>query len=384
MTVPSASPQATAEHRINELMDRAWARSRLSATARVRRVRDKGWHIGQCAVAAALAWLIAAELLHHPAPVFAPIVAVVALGTSYAQRLRKVAEITVGVAVGLAVADVFLSLFGSGAVQIGVIVVCAMSVGLLVGAGGLLVTQATVQSIFVVAYVATPGAAVTRWFDAVVGGLVALLAAAVVPAAPLRRPRTQAAIVVRTIAELIRDAAQCLRDGDVQRAARVLASARATDVPLRELRAAADEGLAVIASSPFRRADRENVRSVADLVDPLDRAMRSTRVLCRRVAVTANHHLDVPTPYAALLDDLADATDIMARLLADNAPAAMARKGVLAVAATTADMPRGTISLDVLLVQTRSLIVDLLEVTGLPHEEANAAMPRLPESTPGG
>ncbi len=382
MTTPAANAQESAERRINAVMDRAWERSRVSARARVRRVRSKGWHIGQCAIAAALAWFLAANVFHHQAPVFAPIVAVVALGTSYAQRLRKVAEITVGVAVGVAIADVFLSLFGSGAVQIGVIVVCAMSAALLVDAGGLLVTQAVVQSIFVVAFVATPGAGLTRWFDAVIGGSVALLAAAVVPAAPLRRPRTQAALVVGTIADLVRDAAQCLRDGDVQRAARVLASARATDVPLRELRAAADEGLAVIASSPFRRGDRNSVRTVADLVEPLDRAMRSTRVLCRRVAVTANRHLNVPPAYAGVLDELADATDIMARVLAENAPAAMARAGIAAVGESTARLPRGTISIDVLLVQIRSLVVDLLEVTGLDNEEAVEAMPTLPERPP--
>jgi uncharacterized membrane protein YgaE (UPF0421/DUF939 family) len=383
MDLFSADAWSPEELHNRAILDRAWERSRVSLRGRVGRVRSKAWHIGQCAVAAAVAWLVAAGLFHHPGPVFAPIVAVVALGTSYAQRLRKVAEITVGVALGLIVADVFLGIFGSGALQIGVIVVCAMSVGLLVGAGGLLVTQATVQSIFVVAFVATPGTALTRWFDAVIGGGVALLAAAVVPAAPLRRPRTQAAVVVATIADLVRDAAQCLRDGDVERAARVLASARATQVPLCELQAAADEGLAVIASSPFRRADRQSVRSVADLVEPLDRAMRSTRVLCRRVAVTANRHLDVPPSYAQVLDELADATDIVARVLGENAPAAMARGGIVAVGQETADLPRGTISIAVLLVQIRSLIVDLLEVTGLDNESALAVMPALPERPPG-
>ncbi len=382
MESPADAPSPEEQHN-RAVLDRAWQRSRVSLRARVGRVRGKAWHIGQCAVAAAVAWLVAADVFHHPAPVFAPIVAVVALGTSYAQRLRKVAEITIGVAVGLAVADAFLSVFGSGALQIGVIVVCAMAAGLLVGAGGLLVTQATVQSIFVVAFVATPGAALTRWFDAVIGGAVALLAAAVVPAAPLRRPRTQAAVVVATIADLVRDAAQCLRDGDVERAARVLAAARSTETPLRELQAAADEGLAVIASSPFRRADRESVRSVADLVEPLDRAMRSTRVLCRRVAVTANRHLEVPPAYARMLDDLADATDIVARVLGENTAAAMGRAGIIAVGERTADLPRGTLSIDVLLVQIRSLIVDLLQVTGLDNEAALAVMPTLPERHPG-
>jgi uncharacterized membrane protein YgaE (UPF0421/DUF939 family) len=374
---------AWSDHRIDALMDRAWRRGRTSVRERVDRVRGKAWHLGQCAIAAALAWFLASGVFHHQAPVFAPIVAVVCLGTTYAQRLRRVAEITVGVAVGLVVADLFLMVAGTGAWQIGVIVLVAMSAAMFLDAGGLLVTQAAVQSIFVVAFVATPGDALTRWFDAVIGGAVALLAAAVVPAAPLRRPRSQAAVVVRTISTLLRDAAQCTRDGDVQRAARVLASARATEAPLRELQRAADEGLAVIASSPFQRKHKEKVRSVADLVEPLDRAVRSTRVLCRRVAVNADRQIHVPDSYATLLDDLADATDVVARVLAENSPAARGRAGIIEVGRATARLERGSLSVDVLLVQIRSLVVDLLQVTGMDYEEAVAVMPRIPEELPG-
>ncbi|MEO8827064.1 FUSC family protein [Lapillicoccus sp.] len=369
----------TAESRFDEFFDRAWRRSRTSMRTRVNRVKSKAWHIGQCAVAATIAWFIASDLVHHQAPVFAPIVAVVSLGLTYAQRLRRVAEITVGVAIGLAVADLFLALFGTGPLQIGVIVVCAMTTALLLDPGGLLVMQATVQSIFVVALVATPGAAVNRWFDAVIGGAVALVAAAVVPAAPLRQPRTQAAIVVETIADLLRDAAQCTRDGDIARAAKVLGEARATDGPLRELQAAASEGLSVIASSPFRRGERESVRSVADLVDPLDRAIRSTRVLVRRAALTATKHIRVPRSYAVVLDDLADAVGIVARVLGENASASMGRGGIVAVGQATADLERGLLSTDVLLAQIRSVVVDMLQVTGMTYEEAVAAIPTLPE-----
>jgi uncharacterized membrane protein YgaE (UPF0421/DUF939 family) len=365
--------------RFDDLAERAWQRGRLSFTARVDRVRSKAWHISQCAIAAALAWFVATVIFHHQAPVFAPIVAVVALGMSYAQRLRRVAEITVGVAVGLLVADLFLKLVGPGPWQIAAIVACAMSIALFVDAGGLLVTQAAVQSIFVVALVTTPGDALTRWFDAVIGGSIALLAAAVVPAAPVRRPRTQAAKVVTTISALLRDAAQCTRDGDVNRAARVLGSARSTEAPLRDLQRAADEGLAVVAVSPFRRSDRHNVRSVADLVEPLDRAMRSTRVICRRVRVAVSRHVEIPSSYSSLLEDLADANDILARVLAENRPAMMAQGGILAVGRETKRLERGSLTLDALLVQIRALIVDLLEVTGMENEEALDAMPKLPE-----
>lgn len=374
---------AWADQRIDALMDRAWRRGRVSVRQRVDRVRDKAWHIGQCAVAAAVAWFVATAVFHHPAPVFAPIVAVVCLGTTYAQRLRRVAEITVGVAVGLLVADLFLILAGTGAWQIGVIVLVAMSAALFLDGGRLLVNQAAVQSIFVVALVATPGTALTRWFDALIGGAVALVGAAIVPAAPLRRPRTQAAVVVHTIAALLRDAAQCTRDGDVKRAARVLASSRASVGPLEELQQAADEGLAVVASSPLQRKHREKIRSVADLVEPLERAIRSTRVLCRRVAVNADRQVDVPEDYARVLAELADATDVMARFLGENSAAASARGAIIAVGRQTAALERGSLSVDVLLVQIRSVIVDLLRVTGLDYEEAVAVMPSIPERLPG-
>ena len=62
-------------------------------------------------------------------------------------------------------------------------------------------TQAAVQAIVVSTLLPDPGAAFTRWTDALIGGAVALVAATVVPRAPLRRPREQAAVVVRKIAD---------------------------------------------------------------------------------------------------------------------------------------------------------------------------------------
>ena len=54
---------------------------------------------------------------------------------------------------------------------------------------------------------------------------------------------------------------------------------------------------------------------MAELVEPMDRAMRNTRVLVRRVAVANYHRQPVPGSYALLLRDLADTTDEMAAAL---------------------------------------------------------------------
>lgn len=358
-----------------ELVERARIRGRRSLRLRRDRVRSKAWHVGQAALAAALAWFIARDLLGHPAPTFAPVVAVVCLGMSYRQRLRRVAEVTVGVSVGVLVADLFVALAGTGVWQVALVVATAMVVALLMDASDLLVLQSAVQSIFVVTLIPDAGQSLTRWQDALVGGATAVLAAAVVPSAPLRTPRVQAGAVARVTATVLRGAATAARQDDVDLAAEVLGRARATDVLVRELQQAADEGLDVLASSPWRRRHEIGVRRVSELVEPLDRALRGTRVLTRRM-VTAISRERVPGSYLVVLDRLADAAEILADVLVDNSSLSAARPPLLAVARATGDLERtGGLSTEVVLAQVRSVVVDLLQVTGLDTGEALAALP---------
>jgi uncharacterized membrane protein YgaE (UPF0421/DUF939 family) len=357
-------------------LDRALQRGRTSARARLARLRTNGWHIAQCSAAAGVAWFLAADVLGHPTPFFAPVAAVLCLGTSYGQRLRRVVEVTVGVAVGVFIADLFVVLFGSGAWQLAFVVAVSMSVAFLLDAGRLFVTQAAVQSIVVTALVAEPDAAFIRWTDALVGGAVAMVAATVVPRAPLRRPREQAAVVVRKIAALLRGASEVMVDGDVDRALALLADARATDVLIRELQDASDEGLSVVASSPFRLRHRGGMRRMAEIVEPLDLALRNTRVLVRRAAVAAHRREPVPRGYSILCADLADAADQVAAELAANRMAVAAQPALLEVARGTAQVERGTdLSGEVILAQIRSIVADLLRITGMGVIESSDASP---------
>lgn len=359
-----------------EALDRAYGRSRLSLATRLHRLRSRAFLLVQCSVAAGVAWWLATTVFGHRAPFFAPIVAVVCLGMSYGQRLRRVFEVAVGVAVGVFTADVFVHFAGTGPWQVTAVVLVSMSLALLLDGGPLLVIQSGVQGIVVTVLVASPGAAFTRWTDALIGGGVALVAATVVPQAPLRRPRVAAAEVVRKISELLRRAASSAVDADVEAAAQVLASARGTESLLRELRTAADEGLSVLTSSPFSRRHRQGVRAMADLVSPLDRALGSTRVLVRRITVAVGHDETLPDEYVALFQALADATDVMARALAENASPSIGRSGLLRVALLTAQLPRtASLSTETVLAQTRSVMVDLLQVSGLDVDDAIAALP---------
>lgn len=360
---------------LSTIGDRAWTRSRLSLSARGHRLRSKLWMIGQCAVAAGVAWVAAQQLLGHPSPFFAPIAAVVCLGTTYGQRLRRVAEMTVGVAVGIGIGDLFSQAFGRGTWQIVVVVTLAMCVAVLLDAGALLTAQAAVQSIVVTTLLPLDGG-VGRILDALTGGVIALVAATIVPGAPLRRPRQEAAKVAAELARLLQLARQSASERDEELAADTMERARETESLLGDLRAASNEGLDIVRSSPFRRRTSHLVRSMADLVEPLDRALRTTRVLIRRITVSARLDETMPADYLDLLDELAAVTRGISVELAANrmADALAPRLIAIAEASSRASEPL-TLSAAVVLGQIRSLVVDLLEITGMTHDAAVAEVP---------
>ena len=73
-----------------------------------------------------------------------------------------------------------------------------------------------------------------------------------------------------------------------------------------------------MSSSPFRRRHGEHQRQLAELVEPLDVALRNTRVVVRRVAVACYRREPVPASYASLMRDLADLSDRVADELVAN------------------------------------------------------------------
>ncbi|GAB2984633.1 FUSC family protein [Nocardioides montaniterrae] len=358
-------------------LDRAMARGRTSFRARLQRLRSVWWQVGQCALGAGLAWWLAHSVLGHAHPFFAPVAAVVGLGTSYGQRLRRVGEVTLGVAVGVLLGDLFTQWLGTGPWQLTLLVALAMSTALLLDAGALFISQAAVQSIIVSTLATTSSGAFTRWTDALVGGGVALVAASVVPAAALRRPRQQAAQVARKIAQLLRIAADCIEDRDFDHAVGALRDARATDRLVHQLKTAADEGLSVTIS-PFRLHHREHVRRLAEIVDPLDYALRNTRVLLRRVAVADYRGEPLPASYAEAARSLAEVTDLLSTELEAGQGVDTSLERLRDFASATSDLPRTReLSGEVVLAQLRSITADLLSCAGLDPIAATEAIPPL-------
>ncbi|MEO5610683.1 MAG: FUSC family protein [Ornithinibacter sp.] len=351
-------------------------RLREDLIRRVRRLRDRAPLILQIGIAVLLAWVIARDVLGHTTPFFAPVTAIVGLGLTYGQRPRRIVEVTVGVALGVLIGDVVLRVLGAGPLQMAFVVVVAMSVAVLISSGGLIVIQAGVQSIFIVALVATESAAVSRWLDAVVGGTVALAIGALAPTSPIRRPRQEATRVVRAVVATLQDVVEALRLQDAGLAVRAVGRARGIEAQLVDLRTAAAEGLAVVRQSPLKRGHLAAADAASNLVIPLDACVRNLRVLVGRASVAVARGEVVPERYIDLVEALADAGADLARVLDEHTYPSAGRQVLLRVAGRSARADRNaSLSAEVIRGQVRSMVVNLLVLAGVGEDEAISLVP---------
>ncbi|MGF1645732.1 MAG: aromatic acid exporter family protein [Kineosporiaceae bacterium] len=351
-----------------------WLRSGLRPA--VGRVRMSLWAVAQMSAGAGLAWWIATELVGHPFPFFAAVAAVVCLGLAAAHRLRRVAELAVGVTVGVALGEALVDVIGRGAWQIALVVALALALSRLLDSGALLATQAAVQAVLVLAIPEQASGNVDRWVDAMVGGLVALAIALLTPPDPRYAADAGARSAILALVRVLRCLATAVRDADPDEAGRALGLSRATQRDLDEWEAAVATGEEIVRFSPLRRHRARDMVHRRRALTGLDRAVRNARVLARRVAGALDDGRPVPVPVAAVLDDLATALERLrgpvgageaGSLVADLTD--LARR--LRVAETGSTSWAGAVAV----AQLRSIVVDVLTATGMPARQARALLP---------
>ena len=134
-------------------------RVRRAGRAGVERLRTYLIVAVQAGLAAALAWLVAREVLGNPDPTFAPAAAVGVIAAALGGRTRRTVELVVGVVLGIVVGDVLIHLLGTGPWQTGVVVFLAVGAAVLVRGTGALVTQAGGTAVLVATLTPVSGGA---------------------------------------------------------------------------------------------------------------------------------------------------------------------------------------------------------------------------------
>ena len=355
---------------------------RVLLTDRVARLRTAALPVLQCALAAALAWLVATDVVGHARPFFAPVAAIVCLGVSLGSRLRRSVELVVGVSVGILVADLLVSQIGSGAWQIGLVVLLAMGAAVLLDGGPVITLQAG-SSAVLVATLLPPGQSggPQRALDALVGGVVAIAVVAVVPADPLRSARRDGSGVLTELAAVLRGVATGLEHRDEAEVEVALARARGTQKTLDALRADLAAGREIARIAPLRWRSRARVLRLAAMADPIDNAARNLRVLTRRALVVVGDDETVDPRIVLRLRELAAAVEVLQRLV-ESEPGAGPTQADVATAlrgvsrGLTADLGLdGGLSVRVVVAQLRSTVVDLMQAAGASRISALAALP---------
>ncbi|MDO8121845.1 FUSC family protein [Isoptericola sp. b490] len=343
------------------------------------RVRRAAVPVALASVGAGGAYAIARYGLGHPKPFFAPVAAWIALGFSADRNLRRVAELAIGVAIGVLAGDQLVHRIGTGAIQVAVVLALAVLLARLLDRGDLLAVQAGVQAMIVVVLPASgAGGPVGRWLDAAVGGLVALVIAALTPQDPRRRARSVAEEAMTEIAEVLGALAQGLRTGDPALARQALLRGRASQPVLDAWHAAAVSARQAARLSPAFRRHRDELAALVAAATLADRAMRNARVLARRAESVAGDE-DVAA--------LAEVVELARRGAQETAAALSTGAGTgaavrtLARAAEQSDpwhlAPGGDLHVQGLVLLLRSLVVDLAETAGVEPEAARAMLPEI-------
>jgi uncharacterized membrane protein YgaE (UPF0421/DUF939 family) len=361
----------------DELLEQAAEASRAGLRTRQARIVTGARPILHSAVAAALAWLVATELVGHEQPFFAPIAAVIALGLTVGERRRRAVELTIGVAVGIAIADALVAAIGTGTWQIGIVVALAMAGAALVGGGPLLASQAAASAVLVATLQPPEGGVdFDRALDALVGGVVALVVSSLLlPVNPMRLVGASAGPVLDRLVAALGQIATALttRRPDAADAA-LLAVARVDGAheQLLETLEAAGEAARL---SPQRRGSLGGVDRYAVAAGELGRVIEKVRAIARGATRAINLDDSVPPEAVQAVQELAACGEALKQYLDDGDPkparAAAVRAAALANAVLDAT---GNLSAVHIVGQIRLAAVDLLRATGLERDRAQDAI----------
>ncbi len=132
----------------------------------------------------------------------------------------------------------------------------------------------------------------------------------------------------------------------------------------------------ISALSPLHRRHRHRLRRYLAAAEPLDLALRNSRVLLRRTRSALTDDEPFPPALTEGLRALADAATAFGAVLGDEEPAEV-REAISAAAKKVNAIAHTGFSAQVVTAQLRSIAVDLLQATGLDHEKARGHLPTM-------
>lgn len=356
---------------------------------RLLRVRSRLLFIVHSAIGAGVAYWIAVEVIKHGQPFFAPMSAVIILGLSGGDRIKRATELTLGCALGVGLGDLLIMQIGTGYWQIFVVVGLALLVASFVSPAPLVSNQMAIGGILIATmFPPGDGGSIDRMIDAFIGGGVGILVIALLPSSPLDAGRHQVANVLGIAASVLEDVAASLKAKDAAKLNKALEALRRSQASVNKLETAASSGKEATTVSPFLWGDRARVRSLYRILAPVDNVIRNARVLARRAVVLTEDNDTVSDQQIHVIEEIADIALRLSDLYehhkeiseALEIPELVNRLRQLGSEVGEDIAEDRVLSAQVILAQSRSIIVDLLQICGMSRESAVAVLVPTSES----
>lgn len=355
-----------------------------SVMARVNRLRSRSVYIIQATVGAGLAYWVAHVLFGHSQPFFAPISAVIILGLSGGDRMKKALEMSIGGIIGVAVGDILFEFVGQGPFQITLIVLAGLIVGSFITKSPLVANQIVFGSILIATiFPPTEGmGGLDRAVDAMIGSAIGIVTIALIPNSPLSQARREICKVLGMASSVLSDVSYGLRNDDPELIEDARDAVRGTQSNINSMLDAAKSGREAAEVSPIMWASRRNIRSLERILEPVDNAVRGVRVLSRRAMVLSEDHDEVSKAQLELIDSLSDILQELSELynhknkadVAHEIPEIVSKLRKVGARASMGVVEERSLSAYAILAQTRSIVVDLLMVCGMSRESAVASL----------
>lgn len=338
---------------------------------------DRLWNgsgqIVQKALAAGLAYWIAAAVLGHEQPAFAAIAALISLAVVTGKEGRQAVELVLGVACGLVVADLLLSVVGSGALQVALVVALATGLVMFFGGGALSTTEAGVSALLVV-ILASPGSVLIgeRFVEALIGSGIALAVRAIFPYNPSETVEKAAHPIFEEFVGVLEETYEALYTADLEQAEGALRKARRMDERVGGFKEALDAGYGSARLSPARRRSLGQLGFYARAAEQLDLAIRDSRGLARAAVAMIRVGGNAQEPLAESILELARAVHTLGIYLEDHDHPLDTRGYALQAAgnATVVLHERNDLETNMLVGQIRSTALDLLQASGIDYAAA--------------
>jgi uncharacterized membrane protein YgaE (UPF0421/DUF939 family) len=332
----------------------------------------------QITVAAVVAYVFSRQVLGHEVPLLAVTVSVSSLGFVRDARPARVLETAVGMTLGIGIAEAVVLTIGQGIGQLAIVLFATLVIARLLSPSAAFAIAAAIQSVLVSLLSAPDGGPFVRVIDGVVGGVVALVATALIPRDPRRAATREARALFAEFEAVTASLVSSMRFGDHEESERALARVRGTQPLLDAWRGSLESAQAIVRVSPIARRHRAELDRQAVVLEGMDLATRNLRVIARRLDFVGRDG-EPRRGVADLLARIGGAVSLLSESLDDIAQLPVARRTLEELARHVrpneilgGDAP---VSEQALVITLRPLVVDLLVAAGMPVADAQGLLP---------